>query len=232
MTIRNPDPEVPGSLDPLAREVLEGLRGHAAAEAIVLVGGVALQHYCDFRATMDIDASWAGGPRSETRALILSVMQTVAANHGLELGTRTWGETQSYELKKGAKKVFSFKISLRDVQLEAPLASAWDPVKIETFRDNLGAKMNALVERGAPRDFLDAHEVCREALATETGCWEAWSDKNPGQPVEEARAKVLHHLEALELRRPLASISTPAERQAAQEVRRWVRESLCGGSGS
>jgi hypothetical protein len=181
---------------------------------------------------MDIDAWWDGDRRSETQALILEVLQMVAADHGLELGTRSWGETQSYELKRGAKKVFSFQISLRDVQLEAPLLSAWDPVKIETFRDNLGAKMNALVERGAPRDFLDAREVCRQELATETGCWEAWSDKNPGQPVEEAKPKVLHHLEAIELRRPLASIPSPDERRAAQEVRRWVRESLCGGERS
>jgi hypothetical protein len=159
-------------------------------------------------------------------------MQRVAASHGLELGTRSWGETQSYELKRGAKKIFSFQISLRDVQLDAPLASAWDPVKIETFRDNLGAKMNALVERGAPRDFLDTHEVCRRGLVTENGCWEAWSDKNPGQRFEEAKAKVLHHLEAIELRRPLASIPAVDERKAAQDLRQWVRESLCGGSRS
>ena len=66
MTIRNPDPEVPANLDPLAREVLEGLRGHAAAEAIVLGGGVALQHYCEFRTTLDIDARWAARTDSRT----------------------------------------------------------------------------------------------------------------------------------------------------------------------
>ncbi len=39
--------------------------------------------------------------------------------------------------------------------LEDSIESAWAPIKIKTLRDNVGAKMNALVGRGAPRDFID-----------------------------------------------------------------------------
>jgi hypothetical protein len=222
-----PLPRVPAELHPLAREILEGLEGRPEAEAIVLGGGVALQHYCPFRQTRDLDAWWRKGVAPEVEAVIHEVIGRVAERHGLTVGKRVWSETQSYELKRGAKKIFSFQISLRDVELEAPLESSWAPVRIETFRDNLGAKMNALVGRGAPRDFLDVFEICRRGLADAGACWQAWSDKNPGRSPCEAKVNALRHLEAIESRRPLASIPA-AERANAEAVRSWVRDGLCG----
>jgi hypothetical protein len=100
-------------------------------------------------------------------------------------------------------------------------------VRIETFRDNLGAKMNALVSRGAPRDFLDVFEVCSRGLATPRDCWALWEAKNPSDTAVVARSNVAHHLEALEARRPLGSISSDEERGRAAAVRLWVRETLC-----
>lgn len=223
----SPAPRVPDRLHPLAKEILEGLRSRPEASAIVLGGGVALQHYCEYRDTIDVDAWWEGPVRASTQAAIREVMQAVASRHGLDLGLRSWRETESYELRRGRQKVFSFQISQRTRELDSPLESAWAPVKIETFRDNLGAKMNALVDRGAPRDFLDAYEVCSRGLASESDCWDAWSQKNPGLTVEEGRIRVLHHLEVLASRRPLESIPGAGEREAARTVREWIRGALC-----
>ena len=50
------EPTPPQHLEPLAKDVLEGLRGREGARFIVLGGGVALQHYVEFRRTVDIDA--------------------------------------------------------------------------------------------------------------------------------------------------------------------------------
>jgi hypothetical protein len=121
------------------------------------------------------------------------------------------------------------QVALRSVALDAPLQSAWAPVLIETFRDNLGAKMNALVGRGAPRDFADVFEVCRRGLATPGDCWLLWQQKNSDQNESEAKSRVLLHLEQIAARRPLSNVSDPAERQRAEQVRAWVKQSLCAG---
>ena len=222
-------PKPPSDLNPLAAEVLQGLTGQPAAAEIIIGGGVALQHYCPYRGTRDLDVWWQVAAREETERLLEEVLRTVARNHGLAHGRRAFGDTQSYELLDGARKVFAVKIALRTVALDPPLPSAWPPVGLETLRDNLGAKMNALVGRGAPRDFTDVFEVCARGLATPNDCWESWHQKNPDQNVSEGRARVLHNLEQIELRRPLAGIETAAERDRAARVRHWVRAGLCHG---
>jgi len=220
-------PKVPGSLNPFAAEVLAALKDHPESCAITIGGGVALQHYVDYRQTVDLDAWWAGEARAEARRLIRDVVSAVAGRHGLAARTRSWGETESYEILRGNRKVFSFQISRRDVQLDPPLPSEWPPVTIETLRDNLGAKMNALVERGAPRDFVDVFEVCRRGLATPEDCWQSWLAKNPGQRLEEAKAKVLGRLSVIEARRPLSAIPDEGGRRAAQDLRDWMKGSFC-----
>jgi hypothetical protein len=222
-----PRPIVPERLHPLAREILEDMRSRPEARAIVLGGGVALKHYCDYRDTVDLDAWWEGQPRSDTESLIHETMAQVAKRHGWDLNVRAWSDTKSYELRQGGKKVFCFQISRRTLALDPPGESAWAPVMIETFRDNLGAKMNALVERGAPRDFLDVEAVCSRGLADPATCWSLWSRKNPGRSVREAQLRVLHLLQLIEARRPLDSIADRNDRAAAQVLRDWVRESFC-----
>ncbi|MBC8141114.1 MAG: hypothetical protein H7Y38_06705 [Armatimonadetes bacterium] len=124
------------------------------------------------------------------------------------------------------KKVFSFQISVRDVPLEEPLISAWPPLLIETFRDNIGSKMNALVNRGAPRDFLDIYRVVNDGLITAAGCWNLWQEKNEGGDAGEAQGKVRTHLNRLEQRRPLESITSVAERESAAILRNWYKETF------
>ena len=225
--MKNPDPVVPHELHPLAAEILELLRSRPEAAPIILGGGVALQHYCSFRQTNDIDAWWKMAPDSRTQLAIQNAMNEVAASHGYSLKVREWGETQSYELQHQEKTIFSFQIAIRTKELDPPRPSHWDPVQIETFRDNLAAKMNAVVSRGAPRDFLDVAEVCQRGLATPEDCWGLWKAKNPELTLRAAKANVVRHLEQLESRRPLASIQDAEERSQATTVRLWLREQLC-----
>jgi predicted nucleotidyltransferase component of viral defense system len=150
-------------------------------------------------------------------------MQQLATRHKLELKQRSWGDTESFELlTANDAKLFSFQIASRSVALDPPLDSAWQPVKIESFRDNLGSKMNALVNRGAPRDFLDVHEICNAGLATVKECWDTWQLKNKEQDLHQAKANIARHLELLERRRPVGSITSAAERKRAIMLREWV----------
>jgi hypothetical protein len=110
-----------------------------------------------------------------------------------------------------------------DIALNPPQLSPWPPILIETLRDNLASKMNALVNRGAPRDLLDIRMAVHSGLVSRDECWELWSLKNPGQRVAHAKAKALIHLENLEQRRPLSQIENPSERTQSQAVREWFR---------
>lgn len=225
--ILNSSPTTPQRLHTLAKEILGELREQPAAAAFILGGGVALQHYCEYRDTRDIDAWWATLPSADAESLLLGVMEKVGTRHDLSLRVRNWGETQSYELQQAGQTVFSFQVAVRSVSLEPPRASAWPPVQIETLLDNIGAKMNALVGRGAPRDFLDVFTVVERGLATVEELWGAWSRKNPGQEVVEANVNVLRRLHELEVRRPLDSIADEAERANAAKLRAWVISNLC-----
>ena len=120
------------------------------------------------------------------------------------------------------------RTSLQDVRLDPPLTSSWKPVLIETLRDNLAAKMNALVGRGAPRDFVDVFELCRRGFCSVDDCWNLWLEKNAEHSIREAKLNVLRHLELIEARRPLLSITDDSARARAQRLRDWVRAELCG----
>lgn len=220
-------PTPPARLHALAKEILEELRNKPAAASIILGGGVALQHYCEYRETRDIDAWWESQPRSEAEKLLREVMQQVGQRHGMGLRVRNWGDTQSYELQEKGRTVFSFQVAVRSVALEPAYPSAWPPVQIETLLDNLGAKMNALVARGAPRDFLDAFTVVDRGIASVDELWAAWGRKNPSQELPAAKANVLRRLEELDSRRPLDSITDSKERENANRVRSWTRAELC-----
>jgi hypothetical protein len=222
-----PRPTPPSHLGTHAREVLEFLGGHEAAAEIVIGGGVALAHYIDYRDTFDLDAWWAVAPTEPANALLDEAMQTVATRHGMECVRRSWGETVSLEIVDGNRKVFSLQIAPRDRYLDATLEAEWPPVRIETLRDNVASKMNALVNRGAPRDLRDIHEVCRRGLLSASQCWQLYEEKNPGLSADDATAKVLHALERLELQRPLATIPDSDQRGEAAAVRDWYRNVFC-----
>ena len=153
-----------------------------------------------------------------------TVLTEQVARHRLELNQRRFGDTESWELLRAGEKIFSFQIAARTLRLEPYLPSPWPPLQIETLTDNVGSKMNALVQRGAPRDFVDIRQLVAVGLATPGECWEVWRRKNPDLSVEQARLETIRRLCELELRRPLESIGDPAERERASETRAWYRE--------
>ena len=226
--MRQSKPIKPRNIDPLAVELMTGLEAHPNARHFVLGGYFALKHYCDYRPTHDVDAWWdsqAGElQRQEARHSLEQVMQAMARRHGLELNTRRFGDTESRELVRAGDKIFSFQISARTVQLEPYLDSPWPPLQIESLADNVGSKMNALVQRGAPRDFVDVRQLAEAGLVGPAECWELWQRKNPDLTVDAARAEVARHVHELELRRPLNAITDPAERVRAAATRLWFKE--------
>ncbi len=213
-----------GKVPALAEEVLQALAQLGIASEIVLGGYFALQQRMNYRETHDIDAWWRSRSSQAAEASISDALECVAQRNKMTLRVRRFGETISWEFLTEAKKVFSFQISIKSVELEPPLTSAWPPLKIESPAENIASKMNALVGRGSPRDFLDIYESITRKLFTSSQCWSYWEIKNPGVPLESAKQRVLLHLSALELRRPLAQIDSLEERARATEVRCWFKE--------
>lgn len=229
-------PEMPSQLDPLAKELLTGLQSCKAASHVVLGGYFALKHYCDYRLTHDVDAWWSeestASDRKKVRAALKEIMGQMASRHRLKLHHRRFGDTESWELERDGKTIFSFQISARTVRLAPYLQSPWPPVRIETLTDNVASKMNALVQRGAPRDFVDIRQLDLAGLMTPSDCWHAWAKKNPDLKLDDARAEVARHLHELELRRPLDTITDAIERERARQTRDWFRTVFLKSPGS
>jgi hypothetical protein len=214
----------PRRLDPLAERVLSLLSGRPECDRIVLGGYLALQHYLDYRTTHDIDAWWHERADPAAERVIRQVMQQVAEESAMALRERRFGDTLSFELVQEGQHRFSFQIAVRAIAVEEPQPSAWPPLRVETLADNVGAKMNALVNRGAPRDFRDVHAVVHAGLLTPRRCWELWQAKNPGGAIEAARQNLLLHLAGLDSRRPLEGIVEPEARERARRVRQWFSD--------
>jgi len=212
----------------LATDVLSALTKSPEAGELVLGGYFALRRYVDYRTTHDLHAWWRTGRTEPTMTSVRRAMREAAERHGLELSERSWGETVSLELVEEGRKIFSFQIAVRSVELEPAAESPWPPLLVESLADTVGSKMNALVQRGAPRDFLDIHEVVVRGVASVQQCWDWWSTKNPHIAVDLARAQGLRHIEGIEARRPLESIESGEEREAARRAREWLRGTLLG----
>lgn len=214
-------------IDPLAELILSELARRPGGGQVVLGGYFALQRYIDYRTTHDIDAWWKSRADPLAEAEIRAAMQKVAADQGLSLNERRFGETISFELSRGSSKVFSFQIAIRSVELEPPQASDWPPILIETLNDTVASKMNALVNRGSPRDYTDIYQIVRSGHMKIDQCWSLWKRKNHDGSLESAKQKVLLHLAGLEQRRPLARITDENERQKATTIRGWFHDEFC-----
>ena len=193
------------------------------AGRIVLGGAFALKHYLDYRATHDCDAWWdRAATRDERRGIIAEVRRALERlNPGTEICGENWGDVDSLKVIEAGRAVFSFQIADRAVQLEPCIESGWGGIRIETLRDNLGSKMCALVERGAPRDFGDIYEASKRLGFAPGDLWELWQIKNPDRSLADAAALVRIHIEGIALRRPLGSIADSHDRERATLVRAW-----------
>lgn len=225
--MQQPAPQRPSEIDPLAEALLTGLESFPAARHLVLGGYFALKHYHDYRITHDVDAWWAEesreSDREQARAALNTVLESLAGKQGLTVNRRRFGDTESWELRQAGSKVFSFQVASRTLRLEPSVPSPWPPLLIETFADNVASKMNALVQRGAPRDFTDIRQLVTTGHLTPTQCWDLWKRKNPDLSSDDAHAEVGRRLHEIELRRPLDTLTDPVQREQARQTRAWFR---------
>lgn len=186
-----------------------------------------LLHYWDYRSTHDVDAWWRPESGATERGQVVDVLESALAAYG-EVRTRRWGEVVSVELRKANRTIFSFQIAERSALLEEPVAVDWTDTPVDSLPDLIASKMNALVERGAPRDFRDIHAICHAGLTTPQECWELWRRRQllVGSDVglERAQLAVETQLERIEQSRPLEKIADVRQRTDAQRVRDWYRK--------
>ena len=182
-----------------------------------------MQHYLEYRSTHDVDAWWAAGRDDAALAAARSIFRETAQTFGWEFRERSWGETVSLEAWEGSRKAFSFQVAERSVELTPPRLGVWGNLAIESIEDNVGAKMNALVSRGAPRDFVDIKAIVDAGIVSEDGCWALWQRKNPSATIAFGKMAVQNNLAALMARVPLERISE-GRRDAARALRTWFRE--------
>jgi predicted nucleotidyltransferase component of viral defense system len=131
----------------------------------------------------------------------------------------------SVELIQNDKTIFSFQIASHTVRLEEPNSAGWIDVPLDSLADLTASKMVALVERGAPRDFLDIYMLCQSGLLSIAECWALWhrremlagNDANRGR----ARLAIETHLERIVQHRPLGKIVDLEQREQAQQMRGW-----------
>jgi hypothetical protein len=210
-------PQRPSNLHPLAEELLDLLKDHPEASEIVIGGGVALSHYSEHRDTFDLDAWWKSQPKPETIEPVRAAMKQIAQLHRSAFEEHQRGDVISFNITEaGGQKVFSFQIAQRDQYLDRPVPSL--------FSDNVASKMVALVDRGAPRDFVDIHEIVSRDLISLEQCWDLYLQKRQDADLEAAKQQVLEHLERIEARRPLDSITDPEDRSHAESIRSWYYE--------
>jgi hypothetical protein len=225
-------PDRPQHLSLYAEACLEALAARAPHDTISLGGALGLAHYFEFRQTHDLDAWWVDTATEQQRSEIIDIVEKALRRFG-EVRTRRWGDVVSVELRLDGRAVFSFQVARRSALLAEPTASPWPGVRLDSFEDLVASKMVALVERGAPRDFLDIFTLCRHARSTVAQCWRLWGEREAkaGRDPDRDRATlaVRTHLARIEQVRPLSGISDPAEREAAADLRRWYVEEFIGG---
>ena len=222
-----PEPRRPHQLSDYAARTLQALADQDLGHKISLGGALGLLHYLDYRSTHDVDAWWAPSATEEDRKRVLATIEAALQPFG-EIGTRSWGEVVSVELKIAGKKVFSFQIASRSAQLTAPERLPWADVSLDSLTDLIASKMTALVERGAPRDFRDVYTLVDRGLSSARECWAFWAERQEkvGSDVDRNRARlaVQTHLARIAQYRPLEKITDASQREEAARVRSWFEE--------
>jgi hypothetical protein len=113
--------------------------------------------------------------------------------------------------------------------LREPLPAPWPGgLKLDAFDDLVASKMVALIERGAPRDFLDVFTLCQRGWCDVHHCCKLWQERQEkaGDEADSRRARlaIRTHLARIEQTRPLAGIADTEQRAAAEGLRTWFLE--------
>jgi len=167
---------IPKSLTNFAKVCLEILSKSSLGQFITLGGAVGLSLYHEFRTTKDVDAWWATDVSENEKESVINLIKTTLENYGY-VNIRRFGDVISLDLRQQNKVVFNFQIARRNAIIRQPIESPWSPVTLDSFDDLVASKMTALIERGAPRDFLDIYEICNKKLVTISRCWELWQER-------------------------------------------------------
>lgn len=107
------------------------------------------------------------------------------------------------------------------------VSTQWTDVLLDSLDDLIARKMVALVERGAPRDFLGIYAVCEAGIASVRTCWQLWNKRQVrtgnSPSLSRARLAVTTHLIRIELRRPLPGIEDQQRKLEVEKTRNWFR---------
>jgi len=222
--MKNISPRQPWHLSPYVRTCLGALVRGNLAKRISIGGALGLFHYLDYRPTHDVHAWWSEALTEAQRQEVTRTLEEALAVHG-DVRVRTWGDVASVELVQDGRTVFSFQIATRSARLEEPTSAGWIDVPLDSLPDLVASKMLALVERGAPRDFLDIFTVCQAGVLSVSECWALWQRRQSlaGSDTDASRARLAieTHLERIALHRPIEQIADLVQREQAQEVRDW-----------
>ncbi len=209
-------PHKPSNLSRYAQVCLQALVEAGLSNRLSLGGAVGLFHYYDYRVTHDVDAWWAETVTEQQKRDVVDTL-TVALSEFGHVSVRSWGDVVSVELLQENKVVFSFRIAARAIRLQEPVSAGWIDVPLDSLSDLLAANMTALVERGAPRDFLDIYSLCQAGVVTVDECWSTWRQRQvmSGDHGDMARARLAieTHLQRIALHRPLEKIVDAAQRE-------------------
>jgi hypothetical protein len=222
------EPKLPKEVSPFARSCIEALAVDGLGRHLSIGGAFGLAHFHEYRTTHDVDAWWRQPVSSEDRDAIVAALTRALEPFGIAR-TRAWGDVVSVELDQGGKTVFSFQIAHRSAQIDATIEGMWPGgLGLDSFDELLASKMNALVERGAPRDFRDIHSLCEAGLCDAARCWQLWETRQrlAHQDADGARARsaIVTHLSRIAVARPLNRIIDAEQREKAARLRAWVEK--------
>lgn len=221
-------PRVPKEVSPFARACINALAVDGLGRYLSIGGAFGLAHYHEYRPTHDLDAWWRQPVGRGDRDLVVAQLTKALEPFGV-VRTRAWGDVVSVELEQAGTTVFSFQIADRSAQIEACIDGVWPGgLGLDSFDDLVAAKMSALVERGAPRDFRDIHSLCEAGLCSPGQCWHLWESRQrlARQDADRARARsaIVTHLARLAAARPLDRIVDPEQRAKAAHLRAWFEK--------
>ena len=228
----------PTYLPPLTRECFDALAQAGCGRFISIGGAFGLAHYFEYRTTHDVDAWWIEPVTTTQRLQVTAVLEAVLRKHGV-VRLREWGDVVSVELRQANKTIFSFQIAQRSAQLAEVITGVWPgQIAVDSFDDLLASKMNALVNRGAPRDFRDIFRLCHSGLCSLEDCWQLWQRRkiaagdlfeNAEAERERARLAICTHLARVAQARPASKIDDVADQGEPEAMRDWFVRTVCKG---
>lgn len=208
----------------MAEECLRALGQSGLGKIISIGGALGLLHYLDYRVTRDADAWWSDSATGSEKQKVIEVVRQILLSRG-NVHVRSWGDVVSIELEKNGRVIFSFQIARRTARLNESRKAAWVDVLVDSWEDLVAAKMTALIERGAPRDFRDIFAICQAKLASPADCQALWEKRQTlaGSDTDRKRARlaIQAHLKRIALHRPIKKIQDEKERSEAAVLRNW-----------